>query len=148
MNPQELREVAVKAKVDPRTVRAYLTGKKVRSTTRANLEKTLGTMRSPAIDDTRHPRSVYPDLVERDGRMFASIPDENVNDVDIVFACGTTVVCVGHRFSDDAVVWDLKATEAIDYLVDILDDPRGRALMLAVRRSRMAYDRTTMKEES
>lgn len=148
LSPHVLREVAVKAMVDPRTVKAYLNGKKTRSTTRATLEKAIGEIRPDGFDDARHPREVYPDIIEADGCMFAAVPDENVNDLDLVFIKGAAYMCLGHRFNDCVVVWDLKAIDVIDYLVDVVDDLHGRAVLLKTRRSnQFLRDRVGMKEE-
>lgn len=41
LTPHQLREVAVKTTCDPKTVRSFLAGRPVRSTTRARLELAL-----------------------------------------------------------------------------------------------------------
>lgn len=41
LTPHQLREVAVKTTCDPKTVRSFLAGRPVRSTTRARLEAAL-----------------------------------------------------------------------------------------------------------
>jgi len=47
LSPHDERQIAVRACVDPRTVRAYLAGKHQRSTTRAAIEQALREMNEP-----------------------------------------------------------------------------------------------------
>lgn len=47
MDAHRIRALAVKAAVDPRTVKAYLVGKPIQSTTRAAIERAMGKAETP-----------------------------------------------------------------------------------------------------